>query len=361
MLLLFLKVPIGFAILCGGASGFLIGGLKVAVIAPALLAGLDSFPLVAIPAFIYAGDLMSNGGISSAIVNLVRGFLGRLRGSLGAVTVAVCMLLGAITGSSIATVSAIGGIMAPEMGKHGYEKEYIAALLGAAGFIGTLIPPSVPGIMYALMASQKVTAVWMSTLLPGVILGLLYRVANYMAVGRKMKKTTDTFHAGQYFGNIGRQTPKAMVAFIMPIIIYGGVYGGVFTATEAGIVAVAYGIIAGWIIYPKNFNMKPEKSLYQTTKGAALTTVAICILIGMSAIVSRMIALGKVTQQIMGFLLGITDNKWVFLLLVNVLLIIVGMFLETNAGIILSAPFWFHLRRPMALISSTLVPSCCSI
>jgi len=343
--LLILGVPIGFGILFGGVGGFLVGNLNTALIAPALLAGLDSFPLVAIPAFIFAGDLMSHGGISSSIVDLVRGFLGRLRGSLGAVTVAVCMLFGAITGSSVATVSAVGGIMAPEMAKDGYDKNYITALLAAAGFLGTLIPPSVPGIMYALMSGESVTAVWMSTLVPGIVLGITYMVANYLMVGRKAEKNTEEFNLTEYFANIGRRTPKALVAFIMPLIIFGGVYGGVFTATEAGIVAVVYGIIAGWFIYPKFFKMKPGTSLYGITKGSAMSCVSICILIGMSTVVSRMVAMGGVTAQITEFLMGITDNPHVFLIIVNVLLIIVGMFLETNAGILLFCPILIPLAE----------------
>lgn len=342
-LFLLLGVPIGYGILAGSIAGFLVGSLKIGMIAPALFAGLDSFPLVAIPAFVLAGDLMSSGGISSAIVDLVKACIGRVRGSLGAVTIAVCMFFGAICGSSVATVSAVGGIMAPEMKKDGYDNDYISALLAAAGFLGTLIPPSVPGIMYASLAGEKVTQIWMATLVPGVILGIIYMITNYILVGRKMPKDTSVISRKIYFERIGKTTPKALVAFIMPFIIFGGVYSGVFTATEAGIIAVVYGLIAGWIIYPLLFKMKPDEHLLKIFKKSALTTVIIGVMIGMSATVGRMVALGNVSQSLISFMTGLTDNKYIFLFVLNVFLIIVGMFMEINAALVLFCPFLLPL------------------
>lgn len=343
--LLILGVPIGFSILAGSLIGFLSGGLKMGIVAPGIFAGLDSFPLVAIPAFVLAGNLMSSGGISSAIVNFIKGFLGRVRGSLGAVTIAVCMFFGAICGSSVATVSAVGGIMAPEMIKDGYSKEYTTALLAAAGFLGTLIPPSVPGIMYSALAGQKVTQVWMATLVPGVILGLIYMIANYLMVGRHMEKSKEKVSGVDFFSNIGRQTPKAVVAFIMPMIIFGGVYGGMFTATEAGIIAVVYGLIAGWIIYPRIFKMRPDERLYSILKKSAISTVTIGIMIGMSNVVGRMIALGNVSASIIDVMTSLTENKYVFLFVLNIFLLIVGMFMEINAALVLFCPLLVPLSQ----------------
>lgn len=308
LLFAFLKVPVGFSILLGGLAGYAAGGLSFDVWPAALFAGLDQFPLLAIPAFFLAGDLMASGGISEAIVNFINAIVGRLRGALGCVLVITCALFGAITGSSVATVSAVGNILKDPMLKAGYDKKYFTALISAAGFLGTLIPPSVPGIMYALVANQKVTDVWMSTVGPGILLTILYCVVNYFICGRKMPKITEPFEIKSYGKGIGKATPKALVAFIMPAIIFGGVYGGAFTATEAGAVAVVYGILAGWVIYPLFFKMKPD------------------------------VALGGVTKTITAFMMNITDSKVVFLLICNLLLILVGMFLETNTGILLFCP-----------------------
>ena len=334
----FLKVPVGFSILMGGIAGYAVGGLSYDTWASSLFAGLDSFPLLAIPAFFLAGDLMASGGISEAIVNFINAIVGRVRGALGCVLVVTCALFGAITGSSVATVSAVGNILKEPMLKAGYDRKYFTALISAAGFLGTLIPPSVPGIMYALVASQKVTDVWMSTVGPGIMLTFLYCVVNYFICGRKMPKITEPFNVGDYGRGIAKTTPKALVAFIMPLIIFGGVYGGAFTATEAGAVAVVYGILAGWVIYPVLFKMKPDDSLLRTVKKSAMSSLTIALLICTATIIGRMVALGGVTKTITAFMMNVTDSKVVFLLICNVLLILVGMFLETNTGILLFCP-----------------------
>lgn len=343
--LAFLRIPVGFAIIGGGVIGYLAGGISMSSIPSALFAGLDSFPLLAIPAFILSGDLMSQGGISSAIMNFLGAVFKRIRGSMGAVLVCTSMIFGAICGSSVATVSAIGGIMLPEMEKAGYDKRYTTALLSASGFLGILIPPSVPGIIYALSAGQKVTQVWMSTLLPGVVLGLLYMVVNYLVYGRKQPKIAEPFIFQPYIKEIGNNTPKAIVAFIMPLIIFGGVYGGIFTATEAGVVAVVYGLIAGWIIYPLLFKQKPENSLAKTTRMSAVTTVTIALLISSASIIGRMVAMGGITAKVEAFLMGVSDSKYVFLIIVNLILILVGMFLETNCGILLFTPIFVPIAK----------------
>ena len=345
LLLAFLRIPVGFAIIGGGIIGYAAGGIKMASIPSALFAGLDSFPLLAIPAYILAGDLMLQGGISSAIMDFLSALFKRLRGSMGAVMVGTCMIFGAICGSSVATVSAIGGIMLPEMEKAGYDKAYSTALLSASGFLGILIPPSVPGIIYALSASQKVTQVWMSTLIPGLVLGLLYAITNYFIVGRKQPKITEVFKFTSYANELGRNTPKAFVAFFMVLIIFGGVYGGIFTATEAGVVAVAYGLIAGWFIYPFFFKQKPENGLLATAKNSTITSISIALLISSASIIGRMVAMGGITSEVEGFLMGVTDSPYVFLLIVNVVLILVGMFLETNCGILLFTPIFVPIAQ----------------
>lgn len=334
----FLKIPVGFSILMGGIAGYTVGGLPFNTWPSALFAGLDSFPLLAIPAFFLAGDLMASGGISEAIVDFINAIVGRVRGALGCVLVITCALFGAITGSSVATVSAVGNILKEPMLKAGYNRKYFTALISASGFLGTLIPPSIPGIMYALVANQKVTDVWMSTVGPGILLTFLYCVVNYFRFGRKQEISKEPFEFSKYTKNIGKTTPKALVAFIMPAIIFGGVYGGAFTATEAGAVAVVYGIFAGWVIYPVFFKMKPDDNLAHTVKKSAMSSLTIALLICTATIIGRMVALGGITKTITEFMMSVTDSKVVFLLICNVLLILVGMFLETNTGILLFCP-----------------------
>ena len=334
----FLKLPVGFAILMGGLAAYLTGGLNLMIWPSALFAGLDSFGLLAIPAFFLAGDLMAGGGISEALINWIHSIIGRVRGSLGAVVVITSAVFGAISGSSVATVSAIGNIMKDPMLKKGYDRNYFTALISSSGILGTLIPPSIPGIMYALIAEQKVTDVWMSTLAPGILLTTLYCTVNYLVCGRHMPKEETPFVVSEWTKGIGKTTPKALVALGMPIIIFGGVYGGVFTATEAGAVAVVYGMIAGWVIYPLFFKMKPELGLGKIVNKSAMTSLTVALAVATATIISRMVSLGGVAAAIADFMHNVTDSAAVFLLVTNLLLILVGMFLETNAGILLFAP-----------------------
>lgn len=339
-----LRVPVGFSILAGGIAAYLAGGLPVAGIPSALIAALDSFPLLAIPAFVFAGDLMSQGGISSALVRFIRAIVGKIRGSLGAVAVITSAIFGAISGSAVATVSAIGGILMPEMEKEGYSRKYICALLSSAGILGTLIPPSIPGVQYAIIAGLKTTDVWMSTLVPGVLLTIAFCIANYISFGRKQTKSTSKMVLNPQGEEVPRMkelfdaTPKALVAFVMPLIIFGGVYGGIFTATEAGAVSVVYGLLAGWVIYPLFFKQKPSIGILSTAKKSAMSCLTIGILVCTANVVARGISLGGVSQQLIDLLMGISDSKFVFLIAVNILLLICGMFLETNAAILLFAP-----------------------
>lgn len=335
LILAMLKVPIAFSLLMGAILGYTSVGLATGGFASAVFAGLDSFPLLAIPAFIFAGDLMGQGGISAAIMGFINSLIGRFRGALGAVMVVVSALFGSITGSSVATVSAIGGIMIPEMDKAGYSRSYITALLAASGFLGILIPPSVPGILYALSTGQKVTEIWMCTLVPGIVLAILYCINNYFVYGRKQPKTTEPFEFKTYTKNIGKATPKALVAFMMPVIIFAGVYGGAFTATEAGIIAVAYGLLAGWVIFPVFFKSKSESNFWTIIKQSAMTTASISIIISIATLIGRMISLGGIATAIADALMHVTDSQVVFLILVNIILILVGMFMETTTAVIL--------------------------
>lgn len=346
-----LRVPVGFSILAGGVAAYLVGGIPVNGIPSALIAALDSFPLLAIPAFIFAGDLMSQGGISSALVRFIQGIVGRMRGALGAVAVITSAIFGAISGSAVATVSAIGGILMPEMEKNGYSRKYICALLSSAGILGTLIPPSIPGVQYAIIAGLKTTDVWMCTLVPGLMLTILFCIANYFSYGRHQPKSSSKMIVNAEGAEVSRgrelidAAPKALVALVTPMIIFGGVYGGIFTATEAGAVSVAYSLLAGWVIYPLFFKQNPSIGILSTAKKSAMSCLTIGILVCTANVVARGISLGGVSQQLVDLLMGISDSKIIFLLAVNILLIIAGMFLETNAAILLFAPMLIPVAK----------------
>ncbi|WP_286973943.1 TRAP transporter large permease [Acetomicrobium sp. UBA5826] len=334
----FLRVPIAFAMCCGVMIAMAMANIDYAIIPPAIFGGIDSFAFLAVPAFIFAGDLMASGGISNALLKFIGAIIGRIRGSLGAVAIVASALFGTITGSSLATISAIGGIMMPEMIKAGYSKEYTTTLMAASGFLGILIPPSVPGVIYAITAGLPVLDVWLCTVGPGILLTIMYIIVNYIHVGRRQQLQVKKFSIVTYFHDITNALPPALLALLVPIIIFGGVYGGVFTATEAGAVAVAVAILIGWILYPKIFKILPDQRLWKTARSSTVSSASIMMVIGVAHAVSQMIAYTGIPIKLTEFMTGLTQSQGVFLIIVNILLLIVGMFLETNTSILLFTP-----------------------
>lgn len=335
---LFLRVPIPFSMGIASVLVLSMAGLDTGLAGQASAAALDKFTWLAIPAFIYAGDIMAATGISHSIMVFAKSIVGRARGAAGAVTVVTCMLFGAITGSSIATISGIGGMMLPELDREGYDHRYGTALISVCGFLGILIPPSIPGILYAMMAGQNIMKIWLCTVGPGLLLGAAYIFINWWVVGRTEEKNHEPFHFGRYIEGIGIATWKSLVGLLMPVIIFVGIYGGIFTPTEAGAVAVAYGLIVGWIILPIVKKKFPEKGIRAITTDSAVTSATIAMLNVFAAVAGKMITYTRIPTMLTDAMLGMTENKYVFLLILNILLILVGMFMETNSSILLLGP-----------------------
>ena len=338
MVLAVLRIPIPFSAGLAGIICMFLGDIPLAILPAKMFNSVDSFAFLAIPAFIYSGDVMALGGITTALIAWVRALTGRLKGSIGATTVITSALFGTISGSSVATVSAIGGMMLPEMVKAGYDKKYATALIAAAGFLGILIPPSIPGVVYALVVGLSVGDVWLATVVPGVILTISYCIYNRIFYAHQEVQETGDFSVRIYAKNVVKHSASGLVALLMHIIIFVGVYGGILTPTEAAAVAVAYGLIAGWIIYPLIFKDKAEVGLIAITKKSAVTSAAIMLLIAFAAIPSAMFAYGDCATAVTDGLFSITQSPVVFLLLVNAMLLVVGMFMETNTSILLLAP-----------------------
>ncbi len=333
-----IKLPVPFAMGLASILTMIYAGVNLGSVPMAVSNSLNVFTWLAIPAFIFAGDLMAATGISTAIMNFAKAFIGRLRGAAGAVTVVTCMLFGAITGSSLATITGIGGMMLPELDREGYDHNYGTALISACGFLGILIPPSIPGILHAMMSGQNLMKVWLCTVGPGILLGISYIIINYIKYGRKQEKTQQAFQMATYLSGIGKATWSSMLALLMPIIIFYGIYGGIFTATEAGAIAVAYGLLIGWIILPLAKKKWPEKKFRSLVLEAGVTSATIAMLNVFAAVAGKMVTFTRIPAMLTEAMLSLTDSKIVFLLILNVLLIIVGMFMETNSSILLLGP-----------------------
>lgn len=334
---IFFKVPVAFGLGLGTLALLICNNLPLLGLAQVSFSSLDSFPFMAIPFFIFAGTLMEYSGISHSLLRLVEAFVGKLRGTIGAVTVLGAMAFGVLTGSAMATISAIGKIMIPEMEKKGYRKSYAAALAAATCFLGILIPPSVPGIIYGLAAGAKISDVWLATIGPAIIIGSGYILVNYFMQGRKEPKNTERIGVGSYFKNVGIQTKNAIAALLMPIIIFGGIYGGICTPTEAGALSAVYGLV--YYVVKKLINKNSVQSnLWKITVSSAVATAAIAILTVFANAAGRAISLSGVSEALASFVIGNISEAWVFLLLVNIIFLFLGTFMDINAAIMIMTP-----------------------
>ena len=343
-LLLILRVPIGISL---GMSSlitiFASGVVQPTYLAQGLVTGADSFSLMAVPFFVLAGELMATGGISRRLLNIADAFLGRKYGGLALVTVVACMFFAAISGSGPATVAAIGGLTIPSMLKQGYDKPFAGAISAAAGSIGVIIPPSIPMVMYCVATGVSVGAMFMGGVLPGILIGISLCV--YSSLYSKKHKYINAEAAPFSWGNVGRSLVDGIWALLVPVIILGGIYGGIFTPTEAAAVAVAYGLIVGLFVYR---DLK-AKDLYRIFGSAALTTATIMVILGTATTFGRILTLERIPTMIADFFESVAKGPIMLLILINILLLIVGCFMETNAAIIILAPIFLPIVESMGI------------
>lgn len=347
----FLRVPVAFAM--GGTAliMFAVIGLKPAHYAQGLYTTLDSFSYLAIPFFVLAGGLMQYSGISESLVRLIDAIAGRLKASLGAVTILASLAFGVLTGSNMATMATIGGIMIPEMDKKGYKNSYCGALVAACSYLGTLIPPSVPGIMFALSSGCKVSEVWLSTVIPGIMFAAGYLVYNRYSQRNTEKKDDVAFSLARYSANVCRQFGRSFGALLMPIIIFGGIYGGIFTATEAGAVSVAYGLIyyVLKLIRKKKNGGKMEAGLFPIFRDSMATTAMICCLLCFARSAGYVFTLSGVADALSVFIVNNFNNKYTFLLALNIIFLIQGTFIDLNSGILIMTPLLLPSVQAMGI------------
>ncbi len=337
LFILFLAViatglPVAFAF---GTAG-LIYMLAASKLSPQLVStvsfsSLDSFPLMAVPFFIFAGDIMRHGGVSSRLIALAKGICKDSASALGTITIVACAFFGAISGAAVATVAAIGGIMIPEMVKGGYKKEYATAVASAAGYLGILIPPSIPLVVYGITANQSIGDLFLGGVVPGLLAMTAFAVVNHFLVGRNSDPAVvrEKFHLPFW-----QSCFKALPGLFMPVIILGGIYGGIFTATEAAAVAIFYGLIVSIFIYREI----AFADILPIAIESAYSSAKILFIIGMAGFFSRLMTIAHVPQAISDVLLGISDNGFVILLLINLLLLLLGMVMETSCAILITTP-----------------------
>lgn len=327
-----LSIPIGITLgLATGIAMWLTSDIPMIMLAQKSVTGLDSFPLLAIPFFILAGALMCNGGISRRLVALAESLVGYIVGGLAMVTVLACMFFAAISGSGPATVSAIGSFMIPSMKERKYDAGFAAAITAAAGTIGVIIPPSIPFVIYCVVAQCSIGDMFIAGIIPGIIIGIALMLVCYITARKRNYKTmTDR----PRFSEVAKAFKESFWALLVPLIILGGIYGGIFTPTEAAVVAVVYSVVIGKFVY-RELDMKV---LYDCLKSTGLINGATSFLIGLSMAFASYLAMAQIPAKIAAWLTTFVDSPFLLLMIINVFLLVIGCFVDNIAAVIILTP-----------------------
>lgn len=321
-----------------------IEGIPLSILTQTAFTSLDNFTYVAIPLFLFVGNLMDSGGLSQKLIGFSSRLFSKVPGRLGAITVLSCAFFGAISGSASATTAAIGGMMIPEMHKQKYPPGYSGALAATSGTLGAMIPPSIVMIIYAVIAEVSVADMFIAGFLPGIIIALALIIANCVFA---LIKRIDVAHSSEKisFKNIMFSFWDAKWALLSPVIVLGGIYSGVFTATEAAVIATVYSFIVGVFIHREITRKEFMNIVSKTCK----TIGAVIILIPFASTLARLLTLTQVPQQIGGFVLSITQNPSVILMIIIVLVFITGMFLDATPIILIYTPLFLPVLQSMGV------------
>ena len=328
----FLGLPIALALVVAATIPLaLFTNTSLMVIPQRIFVSMDSFSLMALPFFMIAGGLMVEGGVSRRLVNMANSLVGHLPGGLAVVAFVASAFMGAISGSATATVIAIGSIVVPAMIEAGYDKRFSVTTCATAGFLGTIIPPSIPMVTYSVTTGASTGDVFSGGIIPGIMLAALMSVWGVI-YGKRHVPITHKFSLRA----VGKSFLEGIWSLLMPIIILGGIYGGIFTPTEAAAVACLYGLIVGFFLY-RELNWK---KLYKIMKDSAVSSAMVMFIVAAAGAFGFVMTQANIPTKMSQFIIGLSDNKIVLLLLINLLLLFMGTFMETNAAILIVSPIF---------------------
>jgi tripartite ATP-independent transporter DctM subunit len=324
------SVSIAVSIGLASIVGISVANANMLLVAKEIFNSINKFPLAAIPFFILAGNLMETGGISRRLVEFAKSLVGGIQGGLAASCVLTCMIFAAVSGSSVATTFAIGAILIPALVKHGYPVGYAAALQATSAELGVIIPPSIPMILYGVSAEVSIGELFIAGIGPGLFIGIALMI--FAVIYARFKGYGKDDHVGKM--NVLPATRQAALALLMPVIILGGIYGGIFTPTEASAVAVFYALVVGIFIY-REIKLPDLVVIFRKS---VLSSAVVMFIIANAGLFSFMITRAGVPDMIGAWLADVLKSPAYFLLGVNAALFIIGMFIETSASIIVLAP-----------------------
>ena len=340
--LMMASVPVGISLgISTLVTMVLTTDLNVIIIPQYCFRGLDSFPLMAIPFFMLAGNLMKFGGLSEKLINLANSLVSGMKGGLGHVTVLASMFFAALSGSAPATVMAIGSNVIPQMEKNGYDRGYATALASAAGTIGVIIPPSIPFVIYGVVSGASIGDLFVAGIIPGIIISIVLMIVNW-------------FYAKKYgYGGEGhaslrefvRQLKDAIWALLVPVIILGGIYGGIFTPTESAVVASVYTLIIGFVVY-KELTWKKVWDAFMETGALNGTTT---FMVGLSMSFAAYLTLAGIPSAVGKFILSLDASRVAVFLLVNLVLLIVGCFVDNISSTIILTPILLPIMQSFGM------------
>ncbi|HOI82480.1 MAG TPA: TRAP transporter large permease [Synergistales bacterium] len=337
-----LNVPIGFALgMAALASLIASGSMPIAMIPQRMVAGANSFPLLAIPFFMLAGAIMERGGVSRRIVNLASALVGHITGGLAAVSIVACTFFAAISGSTPATAAAVGGLTIPEMEKRGYARSYASAVVASASCLGVIIPPSITMVIFGIVANVSVGQLLIGGILPGLFLSFILLCVNYVRSRQLGYPTEDR----RTWRERWKTFSDAVWGLMMPVIILGGIMTGVFTPTESAAIAVVYGLFVSFFIY-RELGLRDLVPIFYK---ASLNSAMIMLLIAAASPFGWIMTIEQVPQIASTAILGLSSNMYVIYILMLVIYLILGTFMETGSIILLVVPIFAPIAEHLGI------------
>ena len=335
IVLLVLGVPIGITTGLSSMAAIVSSGIGLEIVVQKIYSGVNSFTLMAIPFFIFAGDIMLEGGASKKLIAFANKLFGWITGGLPITAIVSSMFFAALSGSSPATVAGIGGVMIPNLQKNGYDKKFSVGLLCAAGSLGIVIPPSITMMSYGVVSEQSISELFMAAVIPGIFIGLSLIIFSYI-YARKTNQAKSDFPT---LKEVWDTFKEAFFSILMPVIILGGIYLGYATPTEAAAVAIIYSLIISLFVY-KEIDFK---DIFRIAKKSVVTSAMIMFVIANSAVFSWFLTFKQVPQTVAQAVLGLEASPIIIMLLINVILLFVGMVMDSSAAVLILTPLFLPI------------------